>query len=226
MSQESHTSLVKLEIVADSLTTTQSVSKGEIDQLKVIASSEDATILGIQVSNVDNLSAMFSLRLTGCSSVKVSPNRELRFSVGGLKTKFLNLTLSVVSDATETNIHTCTVTLVDSTAAFLGAKNVTFHQEPQKAQQNTELVLNGDSLVTSAAQQAQQDACESCKGISDIACLLLRACWSHLFQYFILITFMFIAGYLTIAKCLPCKILKCLFIQLKCCFKCTRKGFK
>lgn len=72
-SYERHTSVLRLELVADGLQMTTSVAEGSIDKvdLRPIGSDHLATVL---VSNIDNLPARFTLLISDCPSLTVSPS--------------------------------------------------------------------------------------------------------------------------------------------------------
>jgi Male gamete fusion factor len=177
-------SMISIELNADSLKFITNLSKGIID-LAQMTNFQALTLNGnllVQVTNVGNINAQFTLGVVCSTGVSPVPSQPLSMDI--METKQVNFKITVISEIGRN--YYCNVTLLDSIGDVSDLKTVYFNTSDLVINEGTE-GGNGNTPQgsTSAGNQNLNLGCSDyCPSWYDLPCFIVKGCWGNFFGFF------------------------------------------
>lgn len=204
-----HTSIMTLEVEADSVMFVTNVATGKIVSAKaasfeaLMGSSGEADL---EILNTGSVTAAFTVSVANCSGTVV-PGPALKITLAPLQSN--SYSISLLTQQTKGLNSTCTAVLLDAVGDVTDM--VTFQVVVTDLITNTgaQAPIDRGGPTTGNSAVTGGDCAAMCNGLFDVACLFSKSCWSQLGLLLAIIIGIFILISCVICcckRCIPCKI--------------------
>jgi hypothetical protein len=178
-----YSSLITLELAADSLKFITNVARGVIDFCYIDsfeALSYDG-LLECQASNTGNVTAMFVLGVSCSPGVAALEAREFTLEALGSQTEEFEMYV----ESTLSKNYTCNVTLHNAMGEVVDWKAVSFNTTKQQIDEGLQGGTGdvaGDEVDDSSEHGGS--CSDECPGWYDVGCFFAKGCWELILQFF------------------------------------------